>query len=378
MADRHRSHAIDMGSVSKTLQNAIRVFGLVLFVWGSVLVAVQADESMPPAEEGRLAFDEGRYDDAVRAYELALEGHPDSLELKFNLGTALHKAGRFEEAVTYLQQALLGEDSQLTGQAHFNLGNNYYQLGQTLQTQNAQQTLDLWEEAVKQYEQAQVRSEELAEDAAHNRTFVEQMIQLLKQNQQPSSGGEGGDEQQDDSSQQQSEDSQDSSSDSESDQDSSDSSQSQPQSSESSQQSSSGEQDQNQGQSDSDNSDTSDSGEDPSSSGSSQQDDEDNDDTASGQQPADDQQTDERSPEQNEDSPDGQDSEPQSQQEQSDSQNSQNDGSNSSQANTIVTKEMTPEEAQNLLNKYSYTESPLEFFPQTRRTRDYRPVEKDW
>ncbi|MCA9543872.1 MAG: tetratricopeptide repeat protein, partial [Myxococcales bacterium] len=52
-------------------------------------------------------FWQGRHGQAAQGYRAALEAHPDSADLWFNLGTAEAEAGRLGPAIHALEQALL-------------------------------------------------------------------------------------------------------------------------------------------------------------------------------------------------------------------------------------------------------------------------------
>jgi len=73
---------------------------------------------------GNRAFREGRFADAVAEYQRAAERGDDSPLLHYNLGTALLRLGRHDEARTHLQLAVAGEAAAGVRQAaHFNAGN---------------------------------------------------------------------------------------------------------------------------------------------------------------------------------------------------------------------------------------------------------------
>ena len=76
-------------------------------------------------ERGNRLYREGRYAEAVAAYESALRSGTSSPQLFYNLGTALVRLGRFAEAETYLQRALSGVDPELRRRSFFNLGSRF-------------------------------------------------------------------------------------------------------------------------------------------------------------------------------------------------------------------------------------------------------------
>ena len=75
---------------------------------------------------GNALYEQGRYAEAVDAYRVAVQ-HPDYALAHSNLGMALNKLGRFEEAETHLRRAI-ALDSK-TKHSHRYLGNALYEQG---------------------------------------------------------------------------------------------------------------------------------------------------------------------------------------------------------------------------------------------------------
>jgi tetratricopeptide (TPR) repeat protein len=69
---------------------------------------------------GRLAFNAGRYQEAIAAFEQAVQANPESVPALVNLGVGLVQIGEIESATEYFQQALTYDPGNIT--AHFNLG----------------------------------------------------------------------------------------------------------------------------------------------------------------------------------------------------------------------------------------------------------------
>jgi Ca-activated chloride channel family protein len=76
-------------------------------------------------ERGNRLYREGRYAEAVEAYQAALAAGKTSPELHYNLGTALLRLGRYDEAQQALAEALSGVDPELRNRALYNLGNRF-------------------------------------------------------------------------------------------------------------------------------------------------------------------------------------------------------------------------------------------------------------
>jgi len=72
--------------------------------------------------EGGRALEQGDVEGAIRSYEEALEMAPDDPRLSYNLGNALARAGRLEEADRAWQRAVTLGEGELRRDAWFNRG----------------------------------------------------------------------------------------------------------------------------------------------------------------------------------------------------------------------------------------------------------------
>jgi Ca-activated chloride channel homolog len=137
-------------------------------------------------------YQDGKYKDALKEYNQLLEGKKDDPRLNFNAGAAAYQSRQLEEAAKQFGQALNSPDLQLQQRAYYNLGNTYYRLGE----QGARQaqgppaaSMDpdaskkAWEEAVKHYDSA-LKLNPQDEDAKFNRAFVQERLEELKKQQQ--------------------------------------------------------------------------------------------------------------------------------------------------------------------------------------------------
>ncbi len=126
-------------------------------------------------------YNEGKYQDALRDYNQSLEKKKDDPRLHFNAGTAAYQSHQFEEATKQLNAALASPDLQLQQRAYYNLGTSLYRLGQ--QTQDAAKKQETWENATKQYESA-LKLNQQDTDAKFNQEFVQKQLEELKKQQQ--------------------------------------------------------------------------------------------------------------------------------------------------------------------------------------------------
>ncbi|MDA0709923.1 MAG: tetratricopeptide repeat protein [bacterium] len=78
-------------------------------------------------EEGNALFEKADYAGALKHYLEAQQDAPDRPEIRFNVGDALYKQGKFDEAAKELGQVVGSENTGLGAKALYNLGNTYYQ-----------------------------------------------------------------------------------------------------------------------------------------------------------------------------------------------------------------------------------------------------------
>lgn len=103
-------------------------------------------------ERGNRLYRAGRYAEAVEAYRAALADGTDTPQLRYNLGTALVRLGRYEEGETHLRAALSAIDPDLRERTFYNLGNRY--LEEARRATDARARAALLERAIASYRQA--------------------------------------------------------------------------------------------------------------------------------------------------------------------------------------------------------------------------------
>jgi len=92
----------------------------------------QAESPRSLVKEGNGQYASGHFPDAEASYRKALEKAPASLQAQFDLGNALYKQGRFEEAAKAFEAVAHGaKDKSLQAQALYNLGNAQLKAKQT-------------------------------------------------------------------------------------------------------------------------------------------------------------------------------------------------------------------------------------------------------
>lgn len=90
------------------------------------------EKEHPLVQQGRQAYEAGRFEDALSAFEQAKKERPNDLAVEFNRGDALMKLGRYDEAQQAFQRvADAKEPPELRQKATYNLGNVHAATGNT-------------------------------------------------------------------------------------------------------------------------------------------------------------------------------------------------------------------------------------------------------
>ncbi len=145
-----------------------------------ILLAMPAVAWGSPASAFR-EYNEGKYQDALRDYNQLLEKKKDDPRLHFNAGTAAYQSRKLDDAAKEFSSALASPDLQLQQRAYYNLGNTLYRAGQELP--DAAKKQEAWENAMKQYESA-LKLNQQDTDAKFNQEFVQKQLEELKKQQQ--------------------------------------------------------------------------------------------------------------------------------------------------------------------------------------------------
>lgn len=181
-------------ALTKTVAGAAVKAGLRESVALIVFVAFAANALGSPASALR-EYKDGKYDNALKDYQRALEKKKDDPRLHFNAGAAAYKSKNFEEAAKQFDEALNSPDLKLIQQAYYNRGNARYFLGEA--NPDPTKKTESWEEAVKDFESAMKLNGQDA-DAKFNHDYVKKRLEELKQQQQQQKKNDKNDQNKDD------------------------------------------------------------------------------------------------------------------------------------------------------------------------------------
>jgi tetratricopeptide (TPR) repeat protein len=129
----------------------------------------------PLVAEGRAAYEAGKYEEALSAFEAAKKERPDDPAVEFNRAVALAQLGRVAEAKSAFQRVAESNNPELQQKAWYNLGNVHAGLSER-------------KEALQSYRRA-LKLDPSDPLARHN---YEVVLRNLPPPQQNSSGPDGG------------------------------------------------------------------------------------------------------------------------------------------------------------------------------------------
>ena len=163
-----------------------RTAAILLFLSISSLINASSNEALSHMQNRDFSK-------ALEVYEeILLENENDDASkarLQYNAGTAAYNAKDYLKAEEYFRKALNQTEAPLSLQqrAFYNLGNSKFRLGET--TQNPDEKIKQWTEALKQFQGAHNLSQQLDEstedkDALFNSELVKKRLKQLEQQQQ--------------------------------------------------------------------------------------------------------------------------------------------------------------------------------------------------
>jgi len=137
-------------------------------VCGCAAVPAKAQSVRSLVHSGNDEYTEGKYTDAEVNYRKALEKEAELVQGHFNLGNALHKQGKQEEAVRQYEQAInRAVDAETKANGYYNIGNSF------LSQQKYQEAIQSYVEGLK------LKPDDA--DAKYNLSYA---LDMLKQQEQ--------------------------------------------------------------------------------------------------------------------------------------------------------------------------------------------------
>lgn len=133
------------------------------------------------ASEALKNYERGKFGKARDEFERLARKSPEDARLRFNAGAAAFQGEDYETALKHFNETLTARDLKLQEQSYYNLGNTHFRLGEKSEDAKAKQ--QQWEEAVHEYESA-LKLDAKDEDAKFNLEWTKKKLEELKQQQQ--------------------------------------------------------------------------------------------------------------------------------------------------------------------------------------------------
>ncbi len=150
----------------------------------TLLALVSFSVTLPASpREAEKSYHAGSFEEASESYRAAADRAPDDARLHYNLGASLYRSGEFDGAANSMTDALKTDDVQLQQDGFYNLGNTHFRMGEAMLQTDPENTIEHWEESLRDYENA-INLSETDEDAKFNYEYVKQRLEQLKQQDQ--------------------------------------------------------------------------------------------------------------------------------------------------------------------------------------------------
>jgi Ca-activated chloride channel family protein len=155
-----------------------------LYMTGPALAASSGDL----VAEGNRAYQSGKYDEALAAYEEASVNAPESPQVYFNQGAVYYMKGDYLKARDMFEQAALkSKDLSLEARSQYNLGNCSFRESERQRDSDLQKSLNALEQSIGHYQKA-LELDPALKDAAHNievaRLTMKQIMDEIKKQQE--------------------------------------------------------------------------------------------------------------------------------------------------------------------------------------------------
>ncbi len=122
---------------------------LFLPVWAA------ADSARSLVQEGNAAYEQGKFEDALKAYEKAETSAPDASEILFNKGAVYYQQKDYDKAMEAFEQAgMKTKDAKLEAKSQFNMGNCTFHKAESLMQEKPEDALKALAKSVRYFQHA--------------------------------------------------------------------------------------------------------------------------------------------------------------------------------------------------------------------------------
>ncbi len=149
---------------------------LVLVILNSILVSFAFAQEKKLIRQGNASYKAKDYDNSELKYRKALEKKATSFDAGFNLGDALFRQKKYDEAAKQFQNLAHSETTKE------NIAKAYHNLGNSYMVSKDEQQQPKFQEAVDAYKNA-LRNNPKDDETRYNLAYAQKMLQQQKQQQ---------------------------------------------------------------------------------------------------------------------------------------------------------------------------------------------------
>lgn len=180
MTGMYKIYVSASGRCGASTRHVLRLLGFA----AGVMCLLQADESLAGStaalvDAGNRAFQAGKFDEAISAYDKASVQAPESPVIFFNKGDALYRKGDYAGASEMFEKAAIKSKAlKLEASARYNLGNCAFREAEKQKDSDLQKALAACQSSVKSYQDA-LKLDPDHKDAARNIEIVRLTIKAI-------------------------------------------------------------------------------------------------------------------------------------------------------------------------------------------------------
>ena len=143
-------------------------------------LSAPAHAAEDPGPVGYEQYLKGDYAGAAERWREGLIDEPDSPLLRFNLGAALFREGKFDEAAQAFAKVATAGDATWTAKAAYNLGNTLYRKGQAAESSEPKAAIEAWEQSLEAYRSA-MSADPADDDPKFDYELVSKRLRALRE-----------------------------------------------------------------------------------------------------------------------------------------------------------------------------------------------------
>jgi Ca-activated chloride channel family protein len=133
------------------------------------------------ASDALKDYEHGKFSKARNEFERLARKSPEDARLRFNAGAAAFQGEDYDSALKHFNETITARDLKLQEQSYYNLGNTHFRIGE--KASDTKEKQEQWQQSIHQYESAlKLNTNDM--DAQFNMEVVKKKLEELKQQQQ--------------------------------------------------------------------------------------------------------------------------------------------------------------------------------------------------